>query len=75
MIPADALKEIRSVTIYHNGYIHGFSFFDKDGEELWEIGWTDTWHKEETVLLAENEVIVGVVAKLYKHYQSMYSDF
>ena len=39
MIPKDALKEIRSVNIYHNTYyIVGFSFFDKDGALLWEIG-------------------------------------
>ncbi len=40
MIPADLLNKIRSVTIYNNYHncINGFSFFDKDGELLWEIG-------------------------------------
>jgi hypothetical protein len=31
--------------------------------------------KEETVLLAENEVIVGVVAKLYLDGEPLYTDF
>jgi hypothetical protein len=39
LIPADALKKIRSVTIhYHDGFICGFSFFGKVGALLWEIG-------------------------------------
>ncbi len=41
MIPADAIKKIRSVAI-HSGFvcIWAFSFFDKDGALLWEIGFT-----------------------------------
>jgi hypothetical protein len=64
MIPTDALNKIRSVTIYYywNEYISGFRFFDKDGALLWEIGWIGLG--KETVVLEENEVIVGVVAKL-----------
>ena len=38
MIPADALNKIRSVEIHYNACIRGFSFFDKDGALLWEIG-------------------------------------
>ena len=50
MLPADALNKIRSVTIHSCGGINGFSFFDKDGALLWEIG--DTYFsKKETVLL------------------------
>ncbi len=65
IIPEDALLKIRSVTIsYNTETISGFSFFDKDGALLWEIGWIDTEEKD-TVVLAENEVIVGVVAKLH----------
>ncbi len=76
MIPKDALKRIRSVTIYHrDSFIEGFTFFDKDGALLWEIGWIDPDDDMETVLLAENEVIVGVVAKLYPRCQSCYTDF
>ena len=76
MIPADALNKIKSVTIHHI-YVHitGFSFFDKDGALLWKIGRTGSGKKKETVVLKENDVIVGVVAKLYKNYQSVYTDF
>ncbi len=79
MIPKGALKKIRRVTIHYwaNDYIDGVSFFDKDGALLWKIGYTGvSYQKEtETVVLAENEVIVGVVAKLRSGYQSVYTDF
>ncbi len=76
MIPKDALQKIRIVTIYHNEYwIHGFSFSDKDGALLWENGDIQSWMNVETVVLAKNEVIVGVVAKLPPGYQSAYTDF
>ena len=78
MIPAGALNRIRSANIHHyNHHIQGFSFFDKDGALLWEIGEIYSgWSTEnETVLLAENEVIVGVAAKLCPGYQSLYTDF
>jgi hypothetical protein len=75
MIPADALTKIRSVTIHYNVCVYGFSFFDKDGALLWKIGCTGGSYRAETVVLAENEVIVGVVAKLYNNYQSLYTDF
>ncbi len=77
MIPKKALNKIRSVTIhihYYSGCIYGFSFFDKDKKLLWEIGGIDPKFTE-TVVLAENEVIVGVVAKLHEDYQSRYTDF
>ena len=76
MIPADALNKIRRITIhYGNNYIAGFSFFDKDGALLWKIGaTTDSGLEKETVVLAENEVIVGVVAKLEQGCQSVYTD-
>ncbi len=75
MISDDALNKIRSVTIKYTDRIHGFSFFDKDGVEIWEHGDTRSWLKKETVVLAENEVIVGVVAKLVLDRQSSYTDF
>jgi hypothetical protein len=41
MIPKNALKKIRSVTIHYNdACIGGFSFFDKDGKRLWKVGYT-----------------------------------
>ncbi len=76
MIPADAQNKIRRVTIYHDYRIRGFKFFDKDGALLWKIGvTTDPICDLETVLLAENEVIVGVVAKLYSRYKTVYTEF
>jgi hypothetical protein len=76
MIPTDALNKIRRVTIYDNAcWIGGFSFFDKDGAILWKHGETLEGNEAETVLLAEKEVIVGVVAKLFDEYQSLYTDF
>ncbi len=76
MIPSDAIHKIRSVKIYHNTYsIGGFSFFDKNGAQLWKIGKTESGLSKETVMLKENEVIVGVVAKLLPGYQSRYTDF
>ncbi len=43
MIPQDALDKIRSVDIHHyySDRIAGFSFFDKDGALLWDIGYTE----------------------------------
>jgi hypothetical protein len=76
MIPCDALNKIRSVIIHYDSFIYGFRFFDKDGALLWEIGRTYVSDLEkETVKLAENERIVGVVAKLFAHRQSAYTDF
>ncbi len=80
MIPKDALKKIGRVEIhfYPNNCITGFSFLDKDGALLWEIGWA---HEDvfkvykKTVVLEENEVIVGVVAKLSSDSQTEYTDF
>ncbi len=74
MITADTLNKIRSVTIHHDHCIRGFKFFDKDRKLLWVIGVTGGWLKKETVVLEENEVIVGVVAKLYSDFQSVYTD-
>ncbi len=44
MIPADALNKIRSVNIHYGiYYIIGFSFFDKYGALLWNIGHIKSW--------------------------------
>ena len=76
MIPADAIKKIRRVDIHRGDYyIGGFSFFDKDGALLCKIGKTDWEIGKETVMLEENEVVVGLVAKLFKDNQSLYTDF
>ncbi len=74
-MPAGCHSKIRSVKIYHSDAIFGFSFFDKEGALLWKIGSTRSDLKTETVLLEENERIIGVEAKLYPGYQSAYSDW
>jgi hypothetical protein len=42
---------------------------------IYKIGLTIPGWDVETVLLAENEVIVGVKAKLHPDWQSVYTDF
>ena len=76
-IPEVAIKKIGRVNINYwpNNCILGFSFFDKDGALLWEIGWNSPMYDMETVVLEKNEVIVAVVAKLLPGYQSAYTDF
>ncbi len=76
MMPEGSHMMIRSVTIHYNYVISGFSFYDKEGALLWEIGvTTDSRLNTATVLITENEVIVGVVAKLFPGSQSLYTDF
>ncbi len=48
--------------------------FYQDGEYIWNVGDINPRY-EVPVLLRENEVIVGVVAKLYACNQSVYTDF
>ncbi len=66
MMPAGCHNKIRAAEIRkYNGHIAGFRFFDKEGDLLWEMGNTCRYETSEIVLIAENEVIVGVAAKLY----------
>jgi hypothetical protein len=75
MMPARCHNRIRLVRIHYGDCIRGFSFFDKEGALLWKIGeTTDSYLKVETVLIGDNEVIIGVVAKLLPSLQSIYSD-
>ncbi len=68
---------LRSVNIYYNDRcVQGFQFFNQDGEVIFKIGWATASNlKVEVVMLEENDLIIGVVAKLRKGYQSAYSDF
>ncbi len=77
MMPEGSHNKIRSVRIYHDGhFINGFSFFDKEEALLWMIGRTNrSYFEVDTVLIDENEVIIGVVAKLYSGWQSVYTDW
>jgi hypothetical protein len=67
--------KIRSVIIHYDWCISGFSFFDKEEALLWEVGITDSVYDVEKVLIDENEVIIGVVAKLWGSFKSVYTDF
>ncbi len=62
MLPDNAHKIIRSVSIHFSDFISGFLFFDKHGALIQEIGNTNT-QTSDTILLDENEIIVGVVLK------------
>ncbi len=65
MMPEGA--KIRSVLIYYSTYhIFGFRFFDEKHSLLWQIGYIDQQLFIKAVILAKNEVIVGVVAKVCK---------
>ncbi len=76
MMPEGFHNKIRSVRIYYYDRICGFSFFDKEGALLWKIGATTyALFEKKTVLIAENEVIIGVVAKLLPGHQSFYTDW
>ena len=68
-------KRIKSVDFYNQyGYITGFQFYDEEGKFFWHIGKTCSWSNLEksTIMLADNELIVGVSAKLMKpkHFKS-----
>ena len=68
-------RQIKSAQIFCNNVLNleGFCFFDREGNVIFEIGKkTETVHK---VVLKDNEQIIGIRAKLYKNYQTVYSDF
>ncbi len=77
MFPEASVTKIRSVEIHTSeARIAGFMFLDKEGALLWKIGWTKGQScNVEIVDIAENEVIVGVVGKLFQDRQSVYTDF
>ena len=66
MMPEGAAKRIKSVDIYYYEYgnIQGFAFFDKEKSLIWNISDTGPYKQVQNVILAEKEVIIGVVAKL-----------
>ncbi len=69
-------KVIRSVQIYYGEWIYAFRFFDNEALPVWKIGMIDSTNDcVATVVLAENELIVGVIATLYPGYQSAYANF
>ncbi len=67
---------IKSVDIYYPAnFISGFAFFNKDKQVIFKIGSTGSWMKVATVVIADNEVIVGVAARLYIRCKYLYTDF
>ena len=74
MMPKDSRTV--SVSIYSfNDRITGLKFFEKDRKLTFKIGDTNPFYETKSVALAENEVIIGVVAKLYPGSQSQYTNF
>ena len=68
----------RSVKIYYydKGYILGFQFFDKDNLPIFKVGnTTSKIGVTKTLVLAKNEVIIGIVCKLYPDRESSYTEF
>ena len=66
IMPQDSDNMIRSVDIhFFNGVIYGFRFFDKEKALVWQIGYIDSGWSVKTVVIAENDVVIGVVAKLF----------
>ena len=76
MMPEGAQQIIRSVNIhYKHNLIRGFSFFDKDNGLIWKIGVTYSDYTVTKIMIAENEIIIGVVAKFWSGLDKIYSDF
>lgn len=74
MLPEDA--KIKSVAIYYgNGCIRAFEFFDAKGQVICQIGDIASDLNISTVVLEDNETIIGVDAKLRQGHQSAYTDF
>ena len=73
MIPVG--QQIRIVHIFTCGaeYLEGFRFFDGKMDLIFEIGKTDGHVIE--VLIAIDEKIVGVQARIHNKFKSLYTDF
>jgi hypothetical protein len=78
MMPTNAHLRIKTVLIFYVNslFVCGFQFFDNQNKIIWEIGYTNQFlDAKKTVILEDNEVIIGVVAKLVFGLQSAYTDF
>jgi hypothetical protein len=80
LIPVDEIKRIKSVNIFsdrrndYGQHISGFQFFDKKNKLILKIG--DTFvSSQTTILLKENEHIIGVIAKNMVNQPTIYSNF
>ena len=68
-------EEIRKVEIFYwdNHCLHGFKFYGASNNLILSIGRVDLTKK--TILIAADERIVGVKARLFGGWQAVYSDF
>jgi hypothetical protein len=55
--------------------IEGFSFYDKDDKLLYTVGNSGKFYLRDTVIIAENEIIVGVVTTLRPGFNTGFSNF
>ena len=69
----ETCKQTRKVEVYNGAHLHGFKFFDINNTLLFEVGITSG--TKSTVLIAADEQIIGVRAKLFNTYQDVYTDF
>ena len=67
MMPMNSAR-VRLVEIYYLKAIQGFRFLDKEKGVIFEIGRIDKDEKVERGVLGDNDLIIGVVAKLYPGY-------
>ena len=67
-------NKITKVTIYYESFINGFRFHLSDGS-TWDIGYIHNQWYDETVDIAENEVIVGFKAKSDSNCPAWYSEW
>ena len=71
----EAHKRIKTVDVYYGFSIFGFKFFDNCHTLIFEIGKIASGMGVETVVIEDDEMIVGVVAKIWGEYKSAYTDF
>ena len=55
--------------------IEGFSFYDKDDKLLYTVGNSGRSYNRETVIIAENEIMIGVIATLHPGLETGFSNF
>ncbi len=67
-MPEGSHEKIKSIDIfcYQSSYIWGFQAFDKEGNTLYQTGMLDSILNVSTVLLEDDEMIIGVIANLRK---------
>ncbi len=72
MIPFED-RRIKMVQVFHSAYILGFRFYDSKFQTIFEVGSVST--NNTNIVLEDNEQIVGISAKTYTTYRTLWSDF